>query len=131
MKYFLVHSARETTDSKPASTETDNKQKNQKSNKYNNNNGGRGGRGGGHGGRGPHGGGRGGQWTMPLGPLFFSAGATQNIAVNAPTTSNAISTNGRQLGSSKLSGRPNEIIADDGNSNRIQAPVAKVSFLFV
>eukprot|EP01033_Poteriospumella_lacustris_P010542 gene10542-7497_t len=97
--------------------------------------GGRGGRGGsqndGRGrGRGRDGAGRG-QWTMPLGPLFFSAGATQNVATAtssaaprpaALATSSGIPASVR----AKVVGRPNEIIAaEDAASGRVLAPSAK------
>lgn len=69
---------------------------------------------------------------MPLGPLFFSAGATQNVATAASSaaprpaalaTSSGIPASVR----AKVVGRPNEIIAaEDAASGRVLAPSAKV-----
>lgn len=68
---------------------------------------------------------------MPLGPLFFSAGATQNV-----TTATAAAPRPAALATSsgipasvrpKVVGRPNEIIAaEDAVSGRVLAPSAKV-----
>lgn len=69
---------------------------------------------------------------MPLGPLFFSAGATQNVATatsSAAPRPAALATSSGVPASvrAKVVGRPNEIIAaEDAASGRVLAPSAKV-----